>query len=114
LDFFTIYSAFNTLLLSKLLYPGSTNLQALLQAFSKKGLSANFLEKSLIKNWHGGVIDRRNSFRMPFGFENLIPKPSGAIDRCGSRGTAVELKRFILTGVGGIFSMILMYRGYVN
>jgi len=44
LDFFTIYSAFNTLLLSKLLYPGFTNLQALSQTFSEKVWSKTGME----------------------------------------------------------------------
>jgi hypothetical protein len=35
LDFFTIYSAFNTFLLSKLLYPGFINLQAFINLLKK-------------------------------------------------------------------------------
>jgi hypothetical protein len=39
----------------------------------RKGLTANFLEKSLIKNRHDGVINRRNGFAQAF-FEKSCEK----------------------------------------
>jgi len=53
-------------------------------------------------------------FRHAFWIWEPYPKPSGAIDRCDSRGTAVELKRvYIKWGWKDIFYSD-MYRGYVD